>query len=119
MGLIPKSFLRSKWLEAIGRIECGQLTFIEPSGERHVVSGPAEGPRATFQIHDWDVIDRAVARGDIGLGEDYIAGAWETDSIEALISLFLLQGWMDHDPDQRQSAVQALGETRGRRRLDR
>ena len=90
MGLIPKSFLRSKWLEAIGRIECGQLTFIEPSGERHVVSGSAEGPRATFQIHDWDVIDRAVARGDIGLGEDYIAGAWETDSIEALISLFLL-----------------------------
>ena len=100
MGLIPKSFLRSKWLEAIGRIECGQLTFIEPSGERHVVSGPAEGPRATFQIHDWDVIDRAVARGDIGLGEDYIAGAWETDSIEVLISLFLLnmERFERHDP---------------------
>ena len=90
MGLIPKSILRSRWLDAIRRIEAGQLTFIEPSGERHVVKGPLEGPVATFQIHDWDVIDRAVSRGDIGLGEDYIAGAWETDSVESLISLFLL-----------------------------
>jgi cyclopropane-fatty-acyl-phospholipid synthase len=31
-----------------------------------------------------------VARGDIGLGEDFIAGAWETDSIERLVSLFLV-----------------------------
>jgi cyclopropane-fatty-acyl-phospholipid synthase len=29
-------------------------------------------------------------RGDIGLGEDYIAGLWETESIERLVSLFLL-----------------------------
>lgn len=90
MGLIPKSILRSRWLDAISRIEQGQLTFIEPSGERHVVKGPLEGPVATFRIHDWDVIDRAVSRGDIGLGEDYIAGAWETDSVECLIALFLL-----------------------------
>jgi cyclopropane-fatty-acyl-phospholipid synthase len=31
-----------------------------------------------------------MARGDIGLGEDYIAGAWESDSVEALFSVFLL-----------------------------
>jgi cyclopropane-fatty-acyl-phospholipid synthase len=90
MGLIPKSILRTRWLDAIRRIEAGQLTFIEPTGERHVVKGPVEGPTATFHIHDWDVIDRAVSRGDIGLGEDYIAGAWETDSVESLIALFLL-----------------------------
>ena len=31
-----------------------------------------------------------MARGDIGLGEQYIAGAWDTDSVENLVSLFLL-----------------------------
>lgn len=90
MGLIPKSILRARWLDAISRIEAGQLEFIEPNGERHVVRGPKEGPTATFHIHDWDVIDRAVSRGDIGLGEDFIAGAWETNSVESLIALFLL-----------------------------
>ena len=90
MGLIPKSILRSRWLDAIRRIEAGQLTFIEPSGERHVVIGQSDGPIATFHIHDWDVIERTVSRGDIGLGEDFIAGAWETESVESLIALFLL-----------------------------
>ncbi len=46
------------------------------------------------RFHDWDVIRRVMARGDIGLGEEYIAGSWETDNVEALISLFLLN--LDH-----------------------
>ena len=47
-------------------------------------------PQAQFRICDWGVLERLVARGDIGLGEDYIAGAWETDDLEALISYFLI-----------------------------
>lgn len=77
-------------MDAIRRIEIGRLTFVDPQGEEHVVSGRLPGPEARFAIKDWAVIDRLVARGDIGLGEDYIAGAWETDDIEALISLFLV-----------------------------
>src|SRR6185312_10798382 len=37
------------------------------------------------------------ARGDIGLGEEFIAGTWETDNVEALVSLFLLN--LDHLED--------------------
>ncbi len=90
MRLIPRSLVQARWLEAIRRIDCGTLTFVEPNGEMHVVEGTKPGPSARFAIKDWDVVDRLVARGDIGLGEDFIAGAWETDDIEALISLFLL-----------------------------
>ncbi len=36
------------------------------------------------------MIERLVARGDIGLGEDFIAGAWDTPDLEALIAFFLL-----------------------------
>ena len=35
-----------------------------------------------------------MARGDIGLGEEYIAGSWDTDNVENLVSLFLLN--LDH-----------------------
>lgn len=90
MSLIPRSILQKRWHEAIGELEAGTLTFIDPAGEQRVVTGPADGPVAMFRIHDWAVIERVLARGDIGLGEDYIAGAWDTDSIERLVSLFLV-----------------------------
>lgn len=90
MSLIPNSLIERRWQESMGRIQSGRLTFIAPNGEQHIVTGTNPGPDATFQIKSWDVLARAVARGDIGLGEDYIAGAWETDSVEALFSLFLL-----------------------------
>jgi cyclopropane-fatty-acyl-phospholipid synthase len=40
-------------------------------------------------LHDWKAVNNALARGDIALGEDYIAGLWDTDSIEALFTVFL------------------------------
>ncbi|NOT41696.1 MAG: class I SAM-dependent methyltransferase [Alphaproteobacteria bacterium] len=90
MGLIPSSLIERRWLDAIRRIEVGVLTFVAPNGEVHVVTGEKPGPRAQFLIKSWDVLARAMARGDIGLGEDYIAGAWESEDVEALFSLFLL-----------------------------
>jgi cyclopropane-fatty-acyl-phospholipid synthase len=47
-----------------------------------------------FWIHDWNVIRHAGCRGDIALGEYFIDSTWETDNIEDLISLFLLN--LDH-----------------------
>jgi cyclopropane-fatty-acyl-phospholipid synthase len=90
MGLIPNSLIERRWLEAIGRIDTGQLTFVAPNGEQHVITGSKHGPKAQFRIKSWDVLARAMARGDIGLGEDFIAGAWESDDVEALFSVFLL-----------------------------
>ena len=66
------------------------LTFVAPDGESHQVVGARTRPRGALQINDWDVLRRIMARGDIGLGEEYIAGSWDTDDVEALISLFLL-----------------------------
>ena len=61
-----------------------------PNGEVSTIKAPLPGPEARFHIHNWDVLRRIMARGDIGLGEEYIAGSWDTDNIEALVSLFLL-----------------------------
>ena len=88
--MIPASFIEKRWREARPAWNSATLEFIAPNGEVMTVKGRQPGPRAHFRIHDWDVLRRIMARGDIGLGEEYIAGSWETDDVEALVSLFLL-----------------------------
>ena len=90
MSLIPASFIERSWRGAIARLEHGTLHFVAPNGEVSTIKAPLPGPEARFHIHNWDVLRRIMARGDIGLGEEYIAGSWDTDNIEALVSLFLL-----------------------------
>jgi cyclopropane-fatty-acyl-phospholipid synthase len=90
MGLIPSATIERKWREAASRMKAGTLDFTTPNGELVTVTGPQPGPHANFKINDWDVLGRTLSRGDIGLGEAYIDGMWETDSIETLVSLFLL-----------------------------
>jgi cyclopropane-fatty-acyl-phospholipid synthase len=90
MSLIPASYIEKSWRKALSRLEAGQLEFVAPNGEVTHARGPQPGPSARFQIQDWDVLRRIMARGDIGLGEEYIAGSWQTDSVERLVSLFLL-----------------------------
>jgi cyclopropane-fatty-acyl-phospholipid synthase len=90
MSLIPASYIEKSWHKALNTLEYGQLEFIAPDGEITHARGYKSGPSARFQIREWDVLRRIMARGDIGLGEEYIAGSWETDSVERLVSLFLL-----------------------------
>ena len=94
MRLVPSSFVEKGWRDALSRLEAGRLEFIAPNGEVTFAGGKTPGPNARFHIQDWDVIRRVMARGDIGLGEEFIAGSWETDNVENLISLFLLN--LDH-----------------------
>jgi cyclopropane-fatty-acyl-phospholipid synthase len=97
MSLIPAAYIEKSWRRALGRLEYGSLEFIAPSGEVTLAKGRLPGPRARFHIHDWDVLRKIMARGDIGLGEEYIAGSWDTDNVETLVSLFLLN--LDHFAD--------------------
>ena len=82
--------LKPNGASAIARIDTGTLTFIAPDGEVAMIKGAKPGPEARFAIKDWDVLRRILARGDIGLGEEFIAGSWTTDNIEKLVSVFLL-----------------------------
>jgi cyclopropane-fatty-acyl-phospholipid synthase len=94
MSLIPASYIENSWRKALGALEHGELVFTAPNGEVTLARGSNPGPKARFHIRDWDVLRRIMARGDIGLGEEYIAGSWDTDSVENLVSLFLLN--LDH-----------------------
>jgi len=90
MSSIVNSFIEKRWCEVLSRLKCGTLEFVAPNGTVYLAQGAQPGPKARFAIHDWDVLKHIVHRGDIALGEDYVDGAWDTDDIEKLISLFLL-----------------------------
>jgi len=90
MSIIPLSFIAKHTLKTLEHIKCGSLQFTTPEGKVYDFKGSEPGPAATIVISDWQVAGNAMLRGDIALGEDYIAGLWDTDSVEALFSLFLL-----------------------------
>jgi cyclopropane-fatty-acyl-phospholipid synthase len=90
MRSIANSYIEKRWIEVLSHLEVGTLEFVAPDGTVHVAEGRVSGPKARFAIREWDVLSRIAQRGDIALGEDYVDGAWETDDIEKLVSLFLL-----------------------------
>ena len=63
----------------------GDLTFVMPSGRTVRISAEAPGPVARIEIHDFRFIRRALAAGDIGFAEGYMAGEWDTPDLSALL----------------------------------
>jgi cyclopropane-fatty-acyl-phospholipid synthase len=78
------------FLDAFERAECGSLHLTAPGGISRHFQGSRPGPQATFHIHEWDTLMMLVSRGDIGLGEAYIDGLWDTEDLDALFQYFLL-----------------------------
>ncbi|TYB91127.1 cyclopropane-fatty-acyl-phospholipid synthase family protein [Oceaniovalibus sp. ACAM 378] len=80
--------LKSKLLETCERIQTGSLRLRDPDGGVHDFG--AGEPAAEMQINDWAAVQAIAARGNIGLGETYVAGLWDTPSIETLMKVGLL-----------------------------
>ena len=79
--------VKRDFLESCAQIQTGRLTVTTPEGEVHNFG--REGVEAEFRINDWAAVTAALARGDVGFGEAYVAGLWDTDSIEKLTLLAL------------------------------
>ncbi|MDC0739437.1 cyclopropane-fatty-acyl-phospholipid synthase [Cognatishimia sp. SS12] len=79
--------VKREFLSCCDRITYGQLSLKTPDGALHRFG--TTGPVADMDIRDWSVISAMAARGDVGLGETYVAGLWETSSIETLVTVAL------------------------------
>ena len=86
----PGSIIQNRWYDVLSHLEYGSLEFVAPDGAVHLARGDKPGPAARLEVHDWNVLRHVAARGDVALGEDYVAGAWDTDDIEKVIALFLM-----------------------------
>lgn len=74
--------IKRDFLDTCAGIQHGSLRLTTPEGEVHDFGAGA--PRAALHLHDWAVVTATMARGDIGLGETYVAGLWDSPSIEDL-----------------------------------
>ncbi len=88
--------VKHDFLDTCSRITNGRLRLRTPEGE--TLDFGQGSPEAEMEILDWSVVSAIAARGDIGLGETYVAGLWETPSIANLTQVALqnseqLQGY--------------------------
>ncbi|WP_425045999.1 class I SAM-dependent methyltransferase [Primorskyibacter sp. S87] len=77
--------LKSEFLSTCAQLREGQLTLRTPEGERY--SFGSSGPEAELVIRDWSAISAMAAHGQVGLGEAYVQGLWDTPSVEGLMTL--------------------------------
>ncbi len=87
MSIITKRVKRD-FIDSCTRIRRGSLRLITPEGDVHNFGQGT--PEAEMQIRDWAVVTAMAARGDIGFGETYVAGLWDSPSIDMLTRVALL-----------------------------
>ncbi len=72
------------------KLEYGTLEVTTPRGRQLVYKGKIEQqPVLQMHIHDWKAIRQIISRGDVGMGESYIEGLWDTDDLLGLLDLLL------------------------------
>ncbi len=73
-------------LKLLEGIEHGWLMLSLPDGE--LMSFGGRGEPVEMRVRDWSVFERVIARGDIGLGEAWFDGLWDTDDLSRVLTLF-------------------------------
>ncbi len=68
--------------------EAGAVTFELPSGRELRIAGAKPGPDARLIVRDFRFVSRVLAAGDIGFGEGFMRGEWDTPDLSALLEAF-------------------------------
>ncbi len=69
------------------RLSVGSLSMRFPDGDSRRFGAGA--PHGEIVLHNWKVCEAAFRRGDIGVGETYIAGDWTTPDLPALMDVMV------------------------------
>ncbi|NDR59260.1 SAM-dependent methyltransferase [Aliiruegeria sabulilitoris] len=84
MNLTSKA-LKTEFLSTCERLNEGRLTIRTPDGETYRFG--SRGDEAEMEIRDWSAVAAIAAHGQVGLGEAYVQGMWDTPSVEGLVTL--------------------------------
>lgn len=66
-------------------LQGGMLEVRLPGGDRRVFGSGEHG--VCLNVHDESMFSRVIARGDIGLAEAYLDGAWDASDVTGLLTL--------------------------------
>jgi len=79
-------------MASLDRIKHGRLTMTMPDGSTRVFGDAASPVRASLRVKRASFFRRVLLWGDVGFGEAYQHGDFETDDLTALIRLFIENG---------------------------
>lgn len=102
----PKAgFYQKVILGLLSDMPLGRAAITLPDGSEMTI-GNGEGIGCRINIRNPEFFKRCVLYGDIGFGEAYVDGDWETDNITDVIKWFLLN--VDHAPTVSGSSVKPV-----------
>lgn len=87
---VKQGFYEKIILNLLSEMQLGSLSLTLPSGQFLKIGAGEGGIDANIDIKSNDFFKRCVLYGDIGFGESYVDGEWETDNITELIKWFIL-----------------------------
>ena len=107
LTLVKKnSFYQDIVIKFLSKMEKGTLYLTLPDGEQ-ITMGNGEGSiSASIVVNCDEFYKRVILFGDIGFGEAYVDGLWDTDNITNVINWVLLN--IDNAPSVSGSNVQTL-----------
>jgi cyclopropane-fatty-acyl-phospholipid synthase len=100
-------FYENVVVNALCKMSKGFLNLTLPSGENLQIGDPNSNQKANLEIKDARFFKCVVLYGDIGFGEAYVNGLWETDNITNVIKWILLN--LENAPSVSGSKVKTLG----------
>jgi len=84
----------------------GSLRLELPDGTVKTIGSPEGDVEAVIRVRNRDFFQKCVLFGDVGFGESYVDGDWETDSIERVIAWAILN--VEKSPTMSGSTSRAL-----------
>ncbi|KUG23005.1 s-adenosyl-l-methionine dependent methyltransferase [hydrocarbon metagenome] len=87
-GLLEKA-CSSIVVKLLEKISVGALTLRLPDGRIRTFGDNDSDLRATITVHDYGFFTKLVAGGDVGMGEAFVQGLWDTQDIPTLFRLLI------------------------------
>jgi cyclopropane-fatty-acyl-phospholipid synthase len=78
------------FLKTCAVVNEGALEVTLPDGTQHVFRGLHDGPQARVRVNHSGAYTRLMRGGEIGLGESYMDGLWQTDDLTSVLMLGIL-----------------------------
>ena len=105
-GSVLEGIYQTLVLRAMERMTAGCLRLQLPDGSWQTMGTPDSKISAELRVLDPAFFKKCVLFGDVGFGESYVDGDWETDSIERVISWAILN--VEQSPGMSGSKVRSI-----------
>ena len=86
----PRGFYEHLLMLSMRPFVHGGMRMVHPDGSSQVLGAPGAEITAEMRIRSHEFFKRCALFGNVGFGEAYVDGDWDTDDIAAVISWFIL-----------------------------